>query len=522
MPNTISQASLLGLKAITAEHAERFEKEGRTATRGAPRPKAVEKIKDPFLRPSPGLVKRLAREARNDAKRRHFDDDGPSDEQRRVILEAKARKYDALKRGDLSSFTERELAEANIDFTRNDEWSDHSSDVDESAIAPRRWSHDGVDTLDDMDRVEYVDELGRTRFGTRREAKEAELERQSLGRGRDEVQQDRGEGSSYAEVQNSTFIHGDQNYFPVYEPDPEALKKKFLDAEAAERAHHYDSTKEVRVRGAGAYQFSFDEDKRAEQMASLGAERLATENAQREAEKRGGMSVARQAYNDRVEARRTRVEAKRVKLLGGEQKLAELRRQRGEEQATKLLEEFEVELRPEREHLGEDGSKLYLAAQWSQCSEETIKMRVDRCDFSGYKVYPSRGKVYVRGDSKTFRFSGSKSESLFLQRKNPRKIAWTQVYRRMHKKGITEEVAKKRSRKNVKVQRGVVGADLASILAKRTAKPEVRQAARQAAITKAKAAKKEKETKKASRPQVAGHAKVSKQAAKGHGLNVRR
>lgn len=52
----------------------------------------------------------------------------------------------------------------------------------------------------------------------------------------------------------------------------------------------------------------------------------------------------------------------------------------------------------------------------------------------------------------TFRFSGSKTESLFLQRKNPRKIAWTQVYRRMHKKGITEEVAKKRSRKNVKVQ----------------------------------------------------------------------
>lgn len=135
---------------------------------------------------------------------------------------------------------------------------------------------------------------------------------------------------------------------------------------------------------------------------------------------------------------------------------------------------------------------------------------------------PPPAKKMGTSSHQTFRFSGSKSESLFLQRKNPRKIAWTQVYRRMHKKGITEEVAKKRSRKNVKVQRGVVGADLASILAKRTAKPEVRQAARQAAITKAKAAKKEKETKKASRPQVAGHAKVSKQAAKGHGLNVRR
>ena len=143
-------------------------------------------------------------------------------------------------------------------------------------------------------------------------------------------------------------------------------------------------------------------------------------------------------------------------------------------------------------------------------------MRVERCDFSGAKVYPSRGKIYVRGDSKVFRFAGSKEESLFLQRKNPRKIAWTQVYRRMHKKGITEEVAKKRSRKNVKVQRGVVGADLASILAKRTAKPEVRAAARQAAITKAKTQKKEKEAKKASaRPQGVGAPKVSKQASKG-------
>ncbi|RSH93278.1 60S ribosomal protein L24 [Saitozyma podzolica] len=138
-------------------------------------------------------------------------------------------------------------------------------------------------------------------------------------------------------------------------------------------------------------------------------------------------------------------------------------------------------------------------------------MRVERCDFSGFKVYPSKGKTY------TFRFLNAKSESLFLQRKNPRKIAWTQVYRRMHKKGITEEVAKKRSRKNVKVQRGVVGADLASILAKRTAKPEVRAAARQAAISKAKSAKRDKEAKKsATKPAGSANApKVSKQSMKG-------
>ena len=66
----------------------------------------------------------------------------------------------------------------------------------------------------------------------------------------------------------------------------------------------------------------------------------------------------------------------------------------------------------------------------------------------------------------------------------------------MHKKGITEEVAKKRSRKTVKHQRGIVGADLASIVAKRNQTAAVRAQARQAAISKAKTEKREKEAKK--------------------------
>jgi large subunit ribosomal protein L24e len=66
----------------------------------------------------------------------------------------------------------------------------------------------------------------------------------------------------------------------------------------------------------------------------------------------------------------------------------------------------------------------------------------------------------------------------------------------MHKKGITEEVAKKRSRKTVKHQRGIVGADLAAISAKRNQTAAVRQQQRLAAITKAKTEKKDKESKK--------------------------
>ena len=70
----------------------------------------------------------------------------------------------------------------------------------------------------------------------------------------------------------------------------------------------------------------------------------------------------------------------------------------------------------------------------------------------------------------------------------------------MHKKGITEEVAKKRSRKTVKHQRGIVGADLATIAARRNQAAAVRTQQRLAAITKAKSEKKEKETKKAKVP----------------------
>jgi large subunit ribosomal protein L24e len=66
----------------------------------------------------------------------------------------------------------------------------------------------------------------------------------------------------------------------------------------------------------------------------------------------------------------------------------------------------------------------------------------------------------------------------------------------MHKKGITEEVAKKRSRRTVKHQRGIVGADLAAIAAKRTQSAQIRTAQRLAAISKAKTEKKEKEAKK--------------------------
>jgi len=159
----------------------------------------------------------------------------------------------------------------------------------------------------------------------------------------------------------------------------------------------------------------------------------------------------------------------------------------------------------------------------------------------------SQGKLYIRGDSKIFRFQNGKSESLFLQRKNPRRIAWTTLYRRQHKKGISEvssrkdsrsvivnqppsqqEVAKKRTRRTVKHQRAIVGATLDVIKERRSMRPEARAAARQAALKESKekkaAAQSAKKAEKAKA--AAGAAKgqtqriQSKQGAKGSAPKV--
>ncbi|KAF9166469.1 60S ribosomal protein L24 [Mortierella sp. AD011] len=156
----------------------------------------------------------------------------------------------------------------------------------------------------------------------------------------------------------------------------------------------------------------------------------------------------------------------------------------------------------------------------------STRMRQDRlmieiCAFSGAKIYPGKGKIYVRVDNRSFRFVNGKAESLFLQRKNPRKISWTVLFRRMHKKGISEEVTKKRTRRTVKHQRAVVGASWEAIRAKRNQKPEVRAAARAAALRdgkekkKAEDAKKKAEKAKSAANVARGQPKVSKQGAKG-------
>ncbi|XP_063696153.1 large ribosomal subunit protein eL24 [Culicoides brevitarsis] len=125
-------------------------------------------------------------------------------------------------------------------------------------------------------------------------------------------------------------------------------------------------------------------------------------------------------------------------------------------------------------------------------------MKVGLCVFSGYKIYPGMGKTLVKADGKTFTFINKKCERSFLMKRNPRKVKWTVLYRRKHKKGIEEEASKKRTRRTQKFQRAIVGASMADIMAKRNQKPEARKAQREQAIKVAKEQKKAKQSEKKS------------------------
>merc|ERR1711899_364393 len=138
-------------------------------------------------------------------------------------------------------------------------------------------------------------------------------------------------------------------------------------------------------------------------------------------------------------------------------------------------------------------------------------MKIELCSYSGYKIYPSRGRTLVKQDGKVFKFLDGRSHRAHLLKRNPRKVTWTVLYRRKHNKGIEAETSKKRTKRTQKFQRAVVGATLQDIMAKRNQKPEVRKAQREQAI---RAAKELKKTVKATTKKPAAGAAPKAKAAK--------
>jgi large subunit ribosomal protein L24e len=113
--------------------------------------------------------------------------------------------------------------------------------------------------------------------------------------------------------------------------------------------------------------------------------------------------------------------------------------------------------------------------------------------------------LFIRTDNQQYQFLNKKCKSLYHNRLRPAKLAWTTTYRKAHKKDQVAEVARKKRRTaNKAAVRAIVGANLEVINKKRTEKPEVRQASREAAI---------REIKERAKKAKADKAKAQKSAA---------
>lgn len=238
-------------------------------------------------------------------------------------LEMKARRYAALKRGDqvegerqgesLVDFDRKwaerkrrrgdgEAADGGFLGLRPDPSSDLDSDSDSEAAAGEE---DGA--ADEV--VEWDDEFGRRRRGTRAEQRRMERRQRRGQLGAEAV-----DGMSARPRAPARLIYGDTIQASAFQPDNEekmeALARKRDRSATPPEQKHYDADKEVRTKGVGFYKFSKEEERRRQEMQSLDQEREQTERArQRRHEERASRRQALDARRDDMGARRAQRQA---------------------------------------------------------------------------------------------------------------------------------------------------------------------------------------------------------------------
>ena len=222
-------------------------------------------------------------------------------------MDEKARLYAALKRGDVDDASER----YGVDFDRK--WMEGPGNGGGDAEEGESSSGDDDQGEEPKELVEIVDEFGRTRKVSAREAAKEQRRRARVDRAEAEIAGARARPSAPDNV-----IYGDTVQSAAYNPDAateaqmEELAKKRDRSATPPEASRYDAKSEVRSKGTGFFAFSKDEEERKQQMEGLDNERLETEKVR--GDKVNEKQERRKARERELEERRKTIRERKSKV----------------------------------------------------------------------------------------------------------------------------------------------------------------------------------------------------------------
>lgn len=296
--------------AFTSQLASLISKPsaGHSTSTGRPRP--AKSKSDIFTAHNKNAKKRAAKDLLDDARPSSVQTqadiggvDSATLHRSKRKMEEKARLYAAMKRGDYvppggdEARDERGL----VDFDRKwaeDEATGRGVNYETSSGSDNGGSEDEM--------VDYEDEFGRQRRGTRAEAAREERRRKAQAHAAEEPDR-----FSARPAQPNALIYGDMVQTAAFNPDEPAAAQMETLARKRDRSMtppeevHYDANGEVRSKGVGFYSFSRDKEGRQKEMEALERERAETERGRKEREAR---SKKRKLE---VEARRKLIREKR-------------------------------------------------------------------------------------------------------------------------------------------------------------------------------------------------------------------
>lgn len=295
--------------AFSTHLASLISKDASRAATGRPRPSKNKP--DIFTQHNKNSKKRAAADVAEDGEQRHKTEadvggvDAAALHRSKRRMEEKAKIYAAMKRGDYIRPEDGRDDRTLVDFDRK--WAEQDAEGRNDEDDAITSGSDDSDT--DQELVEYEDEFGRRRQGTK-----AEVAREQRRRRIEANAVEEEERFSARPKMPTNIIHGDTVQYNAFNPDEvttdkmEDLARKRDRSATPPEDTHYDANAEIRNKGTGFYSFSKDAEGRKKEMEALEKERLQTGRERKEREAR------KEKKRQEIEERRKKIAEQRSKV----------------------------------------------------------------------------------------------------------------------------------------------------------------------------------------------------------------